>query len=118
MITVNGKQAKEIEYLIEQAIQGHHVLFDDSLLKTMLHARQVDREQPSEQSRRMAPLENENTDEFRHHEKLLEQILILPSLVQKRAFLDRLKPQEQAGLLRLWLNVVENSLYQSTPVRH
>jgi len=114
MITVSGKQAKEIEYLIEQSIQGHHVLFDESLLKSLLC-----HEEPTPALQKNRPLLKEETSaEFQHHEKLLEQILKLPTLAQKRAYLDRLADHEQEGLLRLWLNVVENSLYQSTQERH
>ena len=98
MITVSGKQVREIEYLIHQSLQGHHVLFEPALLKDALHSH------PSEA--------------FPELEGLLETLLTLPSLAQKRAFLDRLSETEQAGLLRLWLNVVENSLYQSSQERH
>jgi hypothetical protein len=102
MITVSGKLAREVEYLIEQSIQGHHVLFDPALLKSVLVPTAL----------------NQRPNELQHVEPLLEQMLGLPSLAQKRAFMESLNEEEFMGVLRLWFNVVDNSLYHSSHERH
>jgi len=107
MITVTGKQVREIEYLIHQSIQGHHVLFDPQAVKRILENRPPEPEKKrSDGSRQTAS------------EKHLEGMLELPTLAQKRAFLEKLSPPELEGLIRVWFNVVENSLYQASHERH
>lgn len=113
MITVTGKQVREIEYLIDQSIQGHHVLFDAGTIRKVLQwqtgLNAVTRsENPSPEA----------AEQFRHSEQMLEHMLALPTLAQKRAFLENLDHEDFEGVVRLWFNVVENSLFRSTGERH
>ena len=107
MITVSGKQVRESEYLIHQSIQGHHVLFDPQSVKRILENR------PVEPEKKRSPDSRQSASE-----KNLEGMLELPTLAQKRAFLEKLSPLELEGLICLWFNVVENSLYQASQERH
>ena len=106
MITVTGRQVREIEYLISQSIQGHHVLFDESAVRSVLKRNQ-----------HRAPI-HPDSPEQKECEQRLERMLELPTLAQKRAFLEKLSTRDFEGLVRLWFNVVENSLFQSSHERH
>ncbi len=106
MITVTGRQVREIEYLIAQSIQGHHVLFDDGAVRSILKRNQ------------QRPPIPPNSPQQKACEQMLERMLELPTLIQKRAFLEKLSSGDLENLVRLWFNVVENSLFQSSHERH
>jgi hypothetical protein len=105
VIYVDKAQVDQVEYLLGQAVQGNHVLFDSAtLLKVFRKDRTIDVPMSDEDAYAVEP----------HIEKLIE----LPTLEQKRAYLDRLDAKTIEGVVRAYFNIVENSPYESVSVRH
>ena len=107
MIYVNQSHVDQVEYLLEQAMQGNHVLFDaETLRKTFRKDRSVSFSEP---------MKDEDAYAVEPH---IEKLLELPSLEQKRAFLESLDPGTLEHVVRAYFNIVENSLYESISERH
>lgn len=102
MIYITEDQAAQVKYLLEQAIQGNHILFDSPTLKRIL-------ETPAA----VAP-EGETYAAEPHIEKLMS----LKGLPEKRAYLERLDPKTFEGVVRTYLNIVENTLFEAKGTVH
>ena len=102
MITISKSQLRQVEYLIHQSIQGNHVLFDIGSLKDALHA--------DAEAQHGLPAES--------IERHIESLISLPSLAQKKAYLERMDQDEFKGLIRCYLAIIENSLLERSEVRH
>ncbi len=100
MIYITEEQAAQVKYLLEQAIQGNHILFEASTLKRIL-------ESP-------APIAEEGYSVEPHVEKLMS----LKGLAEKRAYLERLDAPTFAGVVRTYLNIVENTLFEAKGTIH
>lgn len=103
MIYVSPSQLKQVEYLIEQSIQGNHVLFTHDDLKRVFRP-----ENPRTVS-------DEDSYEVEHH---IERLILLPSLTQKRIYLERLDSDTFEKVLRTYFNIVENNLFENIETRH
>lgn len=101
MIYITEDQAAQVKYLLEQAIQGNHILFDPPTLKRIL-------ETPA------APEGDESTGAEPHIEKLMS----LKGLPEKRAYLERLDAKTFEGVVRTYLNIVENTLFEAKGTVH
>ena len=94
MIYVNEKQLKQVEYLLEQSVRGHHILFDlDHIRRAFKDAR-----------------DEEKGDKVEKH---IENIILQPTLVSKRAYLENLKPNVYRQVLRTYFSIVENNVMQA-----
>lgn len=101
MIYITEDQAAQVKYLLEQAIQGNHILFDSPTLKRIL-------EMP------VAPADAENYAVEPHIEKLMS----LSGLAEKRAYLEKLDAKTFEGVVRTYLNIVENTLFEAKGTVH
>lgn len=101
MIYITEDQAAQVKYLLEQAIQGNHILFDSPTLKRIL-------EMP------LPAADDENYSVEPHIEKLMS----LSGLAEKRAYLERLDAKTFAGVVRTYLNIVENTLFEAKGTVH
>lgn len=102
LIYLSEDQLKEVEYLIEQSAQGNHVLFDPELIRKAL----ADSDQICGE---------EEGYSVEHH---IERVMGLSSLPEKRAYLDALDPETLQAVIKTYLNIVENMLYEKSEVRH
>lgn len=102
MIYITEDQAAQVKYLLEQAIQGNHILFDPPTLKRIL-------ETPA-----TPPPDGESYAAEPHIEKLMS----LKGLPEKRAYLERLDPITFEGVVRTYLNIVENTLFEAKGTVH
>jgi len=102
VIYITEDQAAQVKYLLEQAIQGNHILFDPMTLKRIL-------ETPS-----LPQQEGESYEAEPHIEKLMS----LKGLPEKRAYLERLDPKTFEGVVRTYLNIVENTLFEAKGTIH
>lgn len=93
MIYVNQKQLDQVEYLIEQSCRGHHVLFDPEAIRRAFRARHRDEDDDSE--------------------KHIENLILQPTLVSKRAYLENLSRDMQERVIRTYFSIVENNLFES-----
>ena len=102
VIYVDEDHASQVEYLLEQASRGNHVLFDTDFIRRVF------------QNPR-APLSQEEAYEVEHH---IERLIEIPTLVAKRRYLDGLAPELQESVMLTYFNIIENNLYESRPVIH
>jgi len=107
VIYVNEAQLNQVQYLIEQSLKGHHVLFDVEDVKRAFFS---DEFIPSETC-----FDEEQAYSVEHHiERLLEQ----PSLAEKRAYLGSLDTTTYELVLKTYFNIIENSLYEKKESFH
>ncbi len=95
MVYVNEDQLEQVKYLLEQSALGNHLLFDNITI------------------RRIANTDHENQDRVEKAEKLLEEMILCPTLAAKRAFLENLDRRTYDDVVRIFLNVVQNTLKDS-----
>ena len=104
VIQVSQEQLDQVEYLLQQSAQGHHILFDP------VHVREILTRNPAGGS-----VSDEESYGVEHHiERLIEQ----PSLERKRAYLEGLDAETYELVVRTYFNIVENSIYESLEVTH
>ncbi len=104
MIYINEDQAAQVKYLLEQAMQGNHILFEPTILKKILET------PPS------APPSAEG-DHYavEHH---IEKIMSFRGLPEKKAYLEKLDSQTFEQVVRAYLNIVENTLFEAKGTVH
>jgi len=91
MIFVSHKQRRIVDYLISQSLFGYHPLFDMESMRKAASLRHTE-----EESYRMEPY--------------LDRLISYPTLFEQKAYLAALSPDQRIGLVRTYLNVVENEL--------
>lgn len=101
MINVSQKQLSQVEYLIQQSIQGHHVLFDHETIKEILN----------KSAHLTVALETQV-------ENIIEELIMKPTLTEKKAFLNALSRDVFEKVVCTYFNIVENNLFESTQVKH
>lgn len=103
VIYISEDQLHEIDYLINQSIQGNHILFDTDAIRTVFRK----------------PSESQLSDkELTSGEKHLENLILQPSLIQKKAYLERLDRKTYENVLRIYFNIVENNIHKGSEVIH
>ena len=102
---LSGAEIGQIEYLIQQSIRGHHVLFDVDSLRKVLN-----QEGTSELARTLTD------DEASSIELHIQALLRQPTLIEKRAYLEKLDSLTYAWVVRTYFNIIENNLYESNEV--
>lgn len=105
MIYITEEQAAQVKYLLEQAIQGNHILFDSETLKRVL---QIPHSHPSEKTK----------EEGYSHEHHIEKVMGFKGLAEKHAYLERLDAKTFEGVVRTYLNIVENTLFEAKGTVH
>jgi hypothetical protein len=100
MIYVNQKQLDQVEYLIEQSCRGHHVLFDAETIRSVFPSTECD-----EAAEKSASGED--------IEKHIENLILQPTLLSKRAYLENLNPDTLKRVVRTYFSIVENNLFES-----
>lgn len=106
MIHVDEDHLDQVEYLLEQAAQGNHVLFDSDTLKRVLRATD-----PGDG----AGIGAEDAYAVEHH---IERLITEKSFERKRAYLDGLPPETFEKVVRTYFNIVENNLYENLETTH
>ena len=104
MIYVNQKQLDQVEYLIEQSSRGHHVLFDTDVI------RKVFRNAP--QIRLADEKEDDEPEADVSSEKHIENLILQPTLVSKKAYLENLTPDVFEKVVRTYFAIVENNIFE------
>ncbi|MBN20945.1 MAG: hypothetical protein CL678_06600 [Bdellovibrionaceae bacterium] len=96
MIEVSVDQLSQVEYLIEQSKLGNHILFDSNTIRNSF-------ESPFDEG-----FSEEDAYAVEHH---IERIITQPSIERKKAYLDGLNHETHRLVVRTYLNIVENNLY-------
>ena len=102
MIYVSEEQLQQVEYLLEQSRQGHHVLFS---VNTVREAFRDETDSIAE----------EDAYEVEHH---IERLIELDSIEKKQTYLKKVDSQTQHQIIRTYFNIVENNLFEEIQETH
>ncbi|MBX7231620.1 MAG: hypothetical protein K1X29_05995 [Bdellovibrionales bacterium] len=94
-----------IERLLNQSMNGVHILFDNVTVAQILH-------KPTEE------LDFFNKEKITQIQELFSQLVQLSSGREKQNFLHSLPPEQYEILLRTYFHILDNSLLASNPPRH
>lgn len=97
MIRINVAQMQEIQYIIQQSMNGFHVLFDNETIKKFCRDTGTDTD-----------IFDEN--KARATERLLEMFMSTPTINGRRSFFDNLNEEEKSLLVRTYFHIVENNI--------
>jgi hypothetical protein len=100
MIYIQEEQVAQVEYLIRQSMLGNHILFSQDQLRAALNT----------------PLQElEPKEDCEAH---LEKLMGLPTLREKKLYLERLDRKITIGVIQTYFHIVENNLFESAKTRH
>ena len=102
MVTVNQEQLATVEYLIKQSAQGNHILFD---LETV---RQVF-------AQKLEPMSQEQVREIEKH---IETLITFESFDRQKHYIQNLPEEVLFRVIKMYFNIVENNLFETSLVRH
>lgn len=100
---INENQLEQLDFLLDQSIQGVHHLFDQRLITRTM---QED------------GFNSFNNTEVRSVQSLLNKLISQPTISLKRAYISRLREDEKRLLLRSYFNIVENTIYDTQSEYH
>lgn len=103
MIYISKSQLDQVEYLIQQSMQGNHVLFDPKEVRKAFESFVAE------------PFQESDAYAVEHH---IERMISLDTLAQKRAYLERLDTETRKNIVRTYFNIVENNLFENSNTRH
>lgn len=106
MVYVNEDQLDQVHYILEQSSLGNHILFDNDTIKRIAIS-------PSEDE-----LDEIEKERIEAAEALLEQLILCPTLDAKRNFLENLDAGTFEDVVRVYLNVVHNTIADSHNYLH
>jgi hypothetical protein len=100
MVRIDDSQIEEIQYIINQSMNGLHVLFDNETIKKYLRGKDNEDD-----------IFDENTS--KRTELLLEKFMSIPSIRAKKMFFKDLQEDDKSLLIRTYFNIVENNVLSS-----
>lgn len=103
MIYVNQEQLDQVRYLLAQSALGNHLLFNENTIRRI--APEI-----GKQGARNARVEKA--------EKLLEQMILCPSISSKKTFLEKLDAQTYDDVARVYFNIVQNTAQENQGFSH
>ena len=105
MIYLNQTQLDSLDYLLSQSLKGLHILFENKKIAEILKN----------------PTENINFFTFENSEKiqeLMNQFINLDSFSDKCKFIKNLDSPQFELLVRCYFNIVDNTVFESTKLKH
>jgi hypothetical protein len=102
MITINQNQLNTVEYLIQQSAQGNHVLFDLDLVRKVF-------------SIKTDPMSEAQAREIESH---IETLITLDTFEKQKAYVEALPEEVLYRVIKTYFNIVENNMFEKSPVRH
>ena len=102
MITINQNQLDTVEYLIQQSAQGNHVLFDLDLVRKVF-------------SIKTDPMSEAQAREVESH---IETLITLDTFEKQKAYVEALHEEVLYRVIKTYFNIVENNMFEKSPVRH
>ncbi len=103
MIYVNQEQLDQVKYLLEQSALGNHLLFNEGTIRRIAPhlGKQVERDARIERA-----------------EKLMEQMILCPSISSKKHFLETLDAETYDDVARVYFNIVQNTAQENQGFSH
>jgi hypothetical protein len=102
MITINQTQLDSVEYLIQQSAQGNHILFEVDQVRKVF-------------SINPPPMTEEQVREVETH---IEKLITIGSFSQQKSYIQSLPEEVLVRVIKTYFNIVENSVFEKSPVRH
>ena len=102
MITINQNQLDTVEYLIQQSAQGNHILFDLDLVRKVF-------------SIKTDPMSEAQAREVESH---IETLITLDTFEKQKAYVEALPEEVLYRVIKTYFNIVENNMFEKSPVRH
>jgi hypothetical protein len=106
LINLSKDYLNQVEYLIGQSIQGNHVLFDLETVRGIFWKEGI-----VQRSR----FTEEDAYSVEHH---LEKLILQPTLIEKRAYLEQLDRDTFEKVVKTYFNIVENNLFENVEIHH
>ena len=103
MITVTQEQLDTVQYLINQSTQGNHILFDLDLVRRVFT-------HPT-----LSPMKESEAYEVEQH---IEKLISMEGYGKQKAYIENLPEETLYRVIKTYFNIVENSLFESSSVRH
>jgi len=100
VIYITKEQAHNVKYLLEQAMQGNHILFDSNTLSRVM-------------SETRATLEASYGVEPH-----IEKVMSLATIPEQRAYLERFDPETFELVVKTYIHIVENTLFETKKNTH
>lgn len=100
MVYVNQKQLDQVEYILEQSARGHHVLFEIDEIR-----------------RAFQPLDEDDKEDA-EAEKHIENLILQPTLLSKKVYLENLSPEMYDHVVRTYFSIVENNIFEGLEFQH
>lgn len=97
---LTGEQLGQLEYLFSQSACGNHLLFDREKIKQVF----LEQEKSKPQERVI------NLKKLDLIRKMIEKLIMLPTLSQKRAFIDNLPDNAKTMLIKAYFNMLDHTL--------
>lgn len=88
---------QEIQYIIQQSMNGFHVLFDNETIKKFCKNTKADDDIFDESKARTT-------------ERLVEMFMSTPTINGRRSFFEHLNDEEKSLLVRTYFHIVENNI--------
>ena len=88
---------QEIQYIIQQSMNGYHVLFDNETIKRFCANSKTDDD-----------IFDEN--QARRTERLVELFMSTPTINGRKQFFESLNDEEKSLLIRTYFHIVENNI--------
>ena len=103
MIYVNQEQLDQVKYLLDQSALGNHLLFDGKTIHRIA-----------------SRIGNKDScaDRVEKAEKLLEQMILCPTISSKKNFLEGLDSQTYDDVAHVYFNIVQNSAEEKQGFKH
>ena len=95
MVSVEPARMEQVEYLVSQSAQGHHILFDTDTIKKVF------------KNDLQTAIPKEKVEEAR---QFLSELINQPSIRAKREYLSSLPEDIQHLLIKTYFNILENSI--------
>jgi hypothetical protein len=101
MIFVNQLQLDQVKYLLEQSVRGNHILFQAETIKKVAST-------PKEVDSARTELA----------EKILEEMILRDTLSKKKLYLESLDRDLYEDVVRVYMNIVQNTAQDSQGFTH
>ncbi len=101
----NISQLKDVEYLFVQSAQGNHVLFKPE------HIKQVFTNEKS--TKDFYRIQNMPQMRIAEINRLLETLMVQPTLLEKKKFIEDLSEKDRGLLIRAYFSILDYALFQN-----
>jgi hypothetical protein len=104
-MAISEQQLDQIEHLLQQSMNGLHILFDHKKVAEILKT-------PTENTDLFKPPNLKKIDQ------MFAELVQRENLTSKQLYLDSLDPDSFEILLRAYFHIVDNTLKTSVPWQH